>query len=76
MKKRHYVLISTFLGSLAALVAALPDWHNATTPAFVGSLLLNGASFIGAIASDRATLRRRDRDRDLGTIRWRGGLDL
>lgn len=65
MKKRHILLISTFLGSLAAMVIALPSWTEATTPAVVGSLIMNAASFIGAMSTDRATFRRRG---DLGSI--------
>lgn len=70
MNRRHALVISMFLGSLAAVVSALPNWTDATTPAFVGSLILNVSSFIGALSTDR--VKRRGREEYVGSFRRRG----
>lgn len=49
MQGKHYAVIAGILGSLAAMIASLPNWHAALAPAFVAGCLGVIASALGAM---------------------------
>lgn len=52
LSKTQWLIVCVSLGSLGAMIAALPNWHMATTPAFIGALLVNFTSHLAGLFTD------------------------
>lgn len=53
MTGRHYLLIAGCLTGIGTMMGALPNWHAAITPQFIGGAIVVLGSTIGSIFTDR-----------------------
>lgn len=49
LQPQHYALIAGFLGALAIQISSLDSWAHATSPAFVGGVIAQMGTFLGAL---------------------------
>ncbi len=59
---KQWTALAAFIGSLAAMVTALPHWDDSLHPPFIGALLMNVSAFLAAFFSDKQIPRRGKRD--------------
>lgn len=50
--KTHSAIIVAFLSGLAAMIIALPDWHTALQPPFIGGVVAMTAALLKATATE------------------------
>jgi hypothetical protein len=52
MKRTQILILLAAVGSLGAMIGALPDWSAAMTPAFLGAALANLSMQIAGLLSE------------------------
>jgi len=50
----HWTILTAFLTGVGSQLSALPDWHDAMTPLFLGGVIVQIASLLVALKT-RAT---------------------
>jgi hypothetical protein len=55
MQGKHWAMAAGFLGALAIQISGIHHWHEVQQPSFVAGVLLQCATFLGAMFSEKPT---------------------